>query len=85
MSSPQSSKKLARQILRSIASVPEGQKAEKVLEAVSDLIKNMPLSRLKRMSRDVSVLGDHELFTPVANLIDGQLALREISGTRRWR
>lgn len=78
---------LTSQILNSLSALPAEDQAEVILAVISAALKNLSVYRILEIRAEVA----EELnpAIPVVgaalDLIDGQIALREIAGDEAWR
>ena len=78
---------LTTRILSALNDLPAEDQTEIILAVVSAALKNMTIYRILEIRAEIAV----ELATSVPlvaaalDLIDGQVALREIAGEERWR
>jgi hypothetical protein len=74
-------------ILCSLAVLPECEQAEDIRRSIGKAIKQMPIYRVLELRERLWVEFDCENPTMRATLemIDGQVALREIAGRAGWR
>ena len=78
---------IASRILSTIAALPLEQQAQAIHSLIGSALKQMPLESILAMRAEISSEFDHgiAIVGSTLNLIDGQLALREISGAEIWR
>lgn len=78
---------LASRILASIAALPLHEQADAIHAFIGSALKQMPISCILQMRQDLVEQFDDELpiVRATLELIDGQLALREIAGSALWR
>lgn len=78
---------IASRILASIAALPAEQQAEAIHTLIGSALKQMPLETIWEMRAEISTQFDEnvEIVRSTLDLIDGQIALREIAGTAEWR
>jgi hypothetical protein len=82
-----SSDDLAARILASIAALPLHEQADAIHAFIGSALKQMPVSCIWDMRTDIVAQFDEDLpiVRSTLDLIDGQLALREIAGGALWR
>lgn len=78
---------LTARILSSLARLPADEQAEAVLTLIGATVKTMSVFRLLEIRQEIREELDLELPVVQAalNVIDGQLALREMAGEEDWR
>lgn len=78
---------IAARILASIASLPAHEQAEAIHALIGSALKQMPLEGILEMRSEITDQFDEEIpiVRSTLDLIDGQLALREIAGPAVWR
>ena len=78
---------IASRILSTIAALPLEQQAQAIHSLIGSALKQMPLESILAMRAEIASEFDHgiAIVGSTLNLIDGQLALREISGAEIWR
>jgi hypothetical protein len=77
----------AARIMAAISALPVEERAEAIHALLSDMLKHMPLESILEMRQEVMEQFDEEIpiIASTIDLIDGQLALREIAGQAEWR
>lgn len=75
------------QVMAAIAALPPDQQAEAIHALLADMLRQMPVENIIEMRDAISAqfVEDLPIVSSTLNLIDGHLALREISGLERWR
>jgi hypothetical protein len=78
---------LTSHILNSLSSLPAADQAEVILAVISAALKGMSLYRILEIRAEIAIELNHSvpLVSTALDLIDGQLALREIGGDEAWR
>lgn len=79
---------IASQLMAAIAALPPEEQMDAVHVVLSNLIKPMPFDALQEMRAEISVRfegEDLEIVRTTLDMIDGQIALREIAGSAHWR
>jgi hypothetical protein len=78
---------IAARILASIASLPPAEQADALRGAISHGIKQMSVFRILEVRQRIALELDEDvpLVRETLDMIDGQLALREIAGHAGWR
>ena len=78
---------LTSQILNSLNALPAEHQAEVILSVISSTLKDMTVYRILEIRSEI--LGELNASLPLVagalDLIDGQIALREIAGDEDWR
>lgn len=78
---------MTSRILASLAALPLHEQAEAITALIGSVIKEMPRERILEIRFEIT--GELDERIPVVqatiDLIDGQLALREIAGAAEWR
>lgn len=78
---------IASRIMAAIAALPPQEQADAIHALIGGLLKQMPIEGILQMREEIS--SQFEENVPIVNstldLIDGQLALREIAGDDLWR
>jgi hypothetical protein len=78
---------IASRILASIAALPLHEQADAIHALIGSALKQMPLETIFEIRAEI--LGQFAEDIPIVrstlDLIDGQLALREIAGAAIWR
>jgi hypothetical protein len=78
---------IASRILASIAALPLHEQADAIHALIGSALKQMPLETIYEIRAEI--LGQFSDDIPIVrstlDLIDGQLALREIAGAAIWR
>ena len=76
-----------QRILASLAALPECEQAEAMRSAIGNAIKQMSIYRILELRQRIH--GEFDPANPTVRatleMIDGQIALREIAGGARWR
>lgn len=78
----------ASQLMAAIAALPPEEQTEAVHAVLSSLIKDLPMDSLTEMRAEIAVrFGDEDLdiVRTTLDMIDGQIALRQIGGEEDWR
>lgn len=79
---------IASQLMAAIAALPPEEQLDAVHVVLSNLIKPMPLDALHEMRAEIETRfegEDLEIVHTTLDMIDGQIALREIAGAAKWR
>lgn len=78
---------IASRIIASIAALPLREQAHAIHALISSALKQMPLETIHEMRSEISEQFEVEIpiVSSTLDLIDGQLALREIAGAAIWR
>ena len=78
---------IASRILATIAALPLEQQAEAIHALIGSALKQMPLETILEMRAEITSQFDEgiAIVRSTLDLIDGQLALREIAGAALWR
>lgn len=82
-----SSDDIAARILASIAALPLHEQADAIHALIGSALKQMPLETILEMRAEITAQFDEDISIvgSTLDLIDGQLALREIAGAATWR
>ncbi|MDO8540550.1 MAG: hypothetical protein Q7S40_08965 [Opitutaceae bacterium] len=74
-------------LLASLAALPETEQAEAMQAAIGQAIKQVSIYQILELRQRIR--GDFDVGNPairvITDMIDGQIALREIAGTASWR
>ena len=78
---------IASRIIASIAALPLHEQTDAIHALISSALKQMPLESIYEKRAEISLQFPEEIpiVRSTLNLIDGQLALREIAGAAIWR
>ena len=78
---------IASRILASIAALPLHEQADAIHSLISGVLKEMPVETIYEIRAEIETQFPEEIpiVQSTLNLIDGQLALREIAGASIWR
>lgn len=78
---------LAARLMAAIGALPQNEQADAIHGLVGSMIKQMPRETILEMREDISSQFADEvpIVRSTLDLIDGQLALREIAGGAHWR
>ena len=78
---------IASRIIASIAALPLHEQTDAIHALISGALKQMPLEAIYEIRAEISDQFRNEIpiVRSTLNLIDGQLALREIAGSSIWR
>lgn len=78
---------MASRIIASIAALPLHEQADAIHALISGALKQMPLETIHEIRAEISQQFEVEIpiVRSTLDLIDGQLALREIAGAAIWR
>lgn len=78
---------IAARILASIAALPLHEQADAIHAMIGSALKQMPLETIHEIRGEISRQFPEEIpiVRSTLNIIEGQLALREIAGTEVWR
>lgn len=77
----------AARLMAAISALPVEERADAIHALLSDMLKQMPRSSIVQMREEVLEQFDEEIpiIRSTLDLMDGQLALREIAGSAYWR
>lgn len=80
-------KDMTARILASLAALPMNQQADAIGALIGSVIKEMPRDRILEIRAEIADELDERIPVVGAtlDLIDGQLALRDIAGDENWR
>ncbi len=78
---------MTSRILASLAALPLHEQADAISALIGSVIKEMPHNRILEIRHEIASELDERIPVVQAtlDLIDGQLALREIAGSAVWR
>jgi hypothetical protein len=79
---------IASRLMAAIAALPPEEQSDALQAVLSGLIKQMPIISLLEMRAEIEarfVEDDLEIVRTTLDMIDGQMALREIGGDEEWR
>jgi hypothetical protein len=78
---------LVQKILASITSLPIEEQADAIHALIGAALKQMPLHVIHEVRAEIlgQFTDDIPIVRSTLELIDGQLALREIAGSANWR
>jgi hypothetical protein len=78
---------IASRIIASIAALPLREQTDAIHALISEALKQMPLETIYEIRAEIRDQFPDEvpIVRSTLNLIDGQLALREIAGAAIWR
>ena len=78
---------MTSRILASLAALPLHEQADAISALIGSVIKEMPHERILEIRSEIATELDSRIPVVQAtlDLIDGQLALREIAGSATWR
>ena len=78
---------IASRIIASIAALPLHEQADAIHALISGALKQMPLETIYEIRSEIRDQFPDEIpiVRSTLDLIDGQLALREIAGAATWR
>ena len=78
---------IASRIIASIAALPLHEQADAIHALISSALKQMPLETIHEIKAEIQDQFPDEIpiVRSTLDLIDGQLALREIAGSFIWR
>ncbi|MES2695802.1 MAG: hypothetical protein V4773_20175 [Verrucomicrobiota bacterium] len=78
---------MTSRILASLAALPLHEQADAISALIGSVIKEMPPERILEIREEIATSLDERIpvVSATLNLIDGQLALREIAGSNNWR
>lgn len=78
---------IASRIIASIAALPAEEQAEAIHSLISSALKQMPLEAIYEIRAEIREQFplDIAIVQSTLDLIEGQLALREIGGAAIWR
>jgi len=82
-----SNEDLTSQILNSLNALPAADQAEVILAVISAALKSMSIFRMLEIRAEIAaeLNPSMPLVRSALELIDGQVALREIAGDEPWR
>jgi hypothetical protein len=74
-------------IMAAISALPVEQRAEAIHVILSDMLKDLSIESILQMREEVRQQFDEDIpiIRSALDLIEGQLALREIAGSANWR
>lgn len=74
-------------VMAAISALPMEQRAEAIHAILSDMLKDLSAGGILEMREEVRRQFDDDIpiIRSALDLIDGQLALREIAGSAHWR
>jgi hypothetical protein len=77
----------AARLMAAISALPVEERADAIHALLSDMLKHMPRESILQMRSEVSEQFDEDIpiIRSTLELMDGQLALREIAGSAYWR
>lgn len=79
---------IASRLMAAIAALPPEEQTTALHAVLSGLIKQMPMDSLAEMREEIALRfadDDLDIVRSTLDMIDGQVALREISGSAGWR
>lgn len=78
---------IASRILASIAALPLHEQADAIHALIGSALKQMPVASILEIREEITSQfpDDIPIVEATIDLIDGQLALREIAGRDAWR
>lgn len=78
---------MTSRILASLAALPPHEQADAITALIASVIKEMPRDRILEIRYEIACDLDESIPVVQAtlDLIDGQLALRDIAGLEHWR
>lgn len=79
---------IASQLMAAISALPPEEQTEAVHAVLSSVIKQMPLDVLTDIRAEIAAMFEDdplEIIRTTLDMIDGQMALREIGGRAHWR
>jgi hypothetical protein len=78
---------IAQRILASIAGLPLEEQTDAIHALISGALKQMPVATILDIRAEIAgqFVDDIPIVRSTLDLIDGQLALREIGGASFWR
>lgn len=78
---------IAARILASIAALPLHEQADAIHALIGSALKQMPVPSILDIREEIAAQfpDDVPIVQATIDLIDGQLALREIAGSDAWR
>lgn len=78
---------ITSRILATIAALPLHEQADAIHALIGSALKQMPLTNILEIREEITSQfpDDIPIVQSTLDLIDGQLALREISGADAWR
>jgi hypothetical protein len=79
---------IASRLMAAIAALPPDEQSEAVHAVLSGVIKPMPLEALLEVRAEIAGMFEEEqleIVRTTLDMIDGQIALREIAGDADWR
>ena len=83
----ESNDEIAARILAHISALPLHEQEEAIQALIGGVIKQMPVTSILEIRAEIAAQfpEDIPIVQSTLNLIDGQLALREIPGSAFWR
>ena len=79
---------IASRLMAAIAALPPEEQTDAVHAVLSGVIKQMPLEALLDVREEIAGMFEDEqldIVRTTLDMIDGQIALREIGGSAGWR
>lgn len=79
---------IASRLMAAIAALPPEEQTDAVHAVLSGVIKQMPLDALFDVKAEIATMfadEDLDIVRTTLDMIDGQIALREIGGDANWR
>ncbi len=79
---------IASQLMAAISALPPEEQTEAVHAVLSSVIKQMPLDVLTDIRAEIAAMFEDDpldIIRTTLDMIDGQMALREIGGRAHWR
>lgn len=79
---------IAARLMAAIAALPPEEQSEAVHALLGSVIKPMPMKGLREVRAEIAAMYEQEpleIIETTLDMIDGQIALREIAGRSRWR
>ena len=78
---------IASQIWASIAALPMHEQADAIHSLLGSVVKHLPLEGVLQIREEIAAEFEEDIpiVRSALELIDGQLALREIAGAAQWR
>lgn len=79
---------IASRLMAAIASLPPEEQADAVHAVLSGVLKQMPTAGLPEVRAEIAAMFEEQeldIVRSTLDMIDGQIALRAISGDENWR
>jgi len=79
---------IASRLMAAIAALPAEEQSDAVHAVLSGVLKQMPMEGLMDVREEIAAMYEEEpldIVRTTLDMIDGQIALREIAGKEEWR